>query len=89
MTIQIEDKIFKSQDITQLYPAVIVKTGYKDETTQMSLEWLDIESKGKVEVDGYGIFIHLGKDEKYSFIYKNRVLLDEAIGKLAQQIKRD
>ncbi len=88
MIITIEDKSFQSSDITQLYPAALVKTGYKDETTQVSLEWLEVESKGKVELQGYGIFIHVGKDEKFSFLYKNRELLDEAIAKLAKQLQK-
>ena len=87
MIITIEDKHFDRSKITQLYPAALVKTGYNDETTPMSLEWLDIESKGKVEVDGFGIFIHLGEEEKYSFIYDSREKLDEAIGKLAVQLQ--
>jgi len=32
----IEDNEFNLKDIKQLYPAVLVKTGYKDETTEMS-----------------------------------------------------
>ena len=84
--ITIEEKIFDLKDIKQLYPAVLVKTGYKDETTEMSLEWIDVESKGRVEVAVYGIFIVISDEEKYSFIYKNRVELDDAIAKLASQI---
>jgi len=87
MIITIEDKQFETADITQLYPAVLVKTGYEDETTQMSLEWLDVEAKGKVEVDGFGIFIHLKNEEKLSFLYDSREALDEAIGKLARQLQ--
>ena len=87
MIITIEDKHFDRSKITQLYPAALVKTGYNDETTPMSLEWLDIESKGKVEVDGFGIFVHLGEEEKYSFIYESGEKLDEAIGKLAKQLQ--
>ncbi len=82
----IEDKEFNLKDIKQLYPAVLVKTGYKDETTEMSLEWLDVESKGRVEVAGYGLFILISKDEKYSFIYKSRDELDIAIRLVAKQL---
>ena len=86
--ITIEEKIFNLNEIKQLYPAVLVKTGYKDETTEMSLEWIDVESKGRVEVAGYGIFIVISDEEKYSFIYKDREELDVAIGKLAEQIQQ-
>ena len=86
--ITIEEKIFDLKDIKQLYPAVLVKTGYKDETTEMSLEWIDLESKGRVEVAGYGIFIVVSDEKKHSFIYENRFELDKAISKLSVQIEQ-
>jgi len=82
----IENKEFNLKDIKQLYPAVLVKTGYKDETTQMSLEWIDTEAKGRVEIAGYGLFISIDDNEKHSFIYKTRAELDEVIGSISQQI---
>ena len=87
-TITIEEKTFDLKDVKNLYPAVLVKTGYNEtETTEMSLAWIDIESKGRVEVTGYGIFVVISDEEKHSFIYKNRDELDIAIGKLATQLK--
>jgi len=56
MIITIEDKQFDTKEITQLYPAAVVKTGQGDETTQVSLEWIEVEAKGKVELVGYGLF---------------------------------
>jgi len=83
----IENKEFNLKDIKQLYPAVLVKTGYKDETTEMSLEWIDTEAKGRVEIAGYGLFISIDDDnEKHSFIYKTREELDNAIGLISQQV---
>ena len=87
MIITIKEKQFDTAKITQLYPAAIIKTGHGDETTQVSLEWLEVEAKGKVELEGFGIFIHLGDDEKHSFIYESREALDEAIGELAAQLQ--
>ena len=87
MIITIEEKQFDTARITQLYPAAIVRTGHEDETTQMSLEWLEVEAKGKVEVEGFGIFVHLGEEERHSFVYESREALDEAIGKLAVQLQ--
>ena len=72
MIITIKEKQFDTSKITQLYPAAVVKTGFEDETTQVSLEWLDVESKGKVEVVGFGIFIHLGDEEKYTFMFDTK-----------------
>lgn len=87
-TITIEEKSFELKNVKNLYPAVLVKTGYNEtETTEMSLEWLDIESKGRVEVTGYGIFVVISDEEKHSFVYESRDELDVAIGKLASQLK--
>jgi len=88
MIITIEDKQFDSKEMTQLYPAVVIKTGYEDETTQVSLEWIDVEAKGKVEIVGYGVFVNLGEEEKYSFIFDTREEMDAAIGKIAAQLQK-
>ncbi len=88
MKLKIETHIFDSKDITQLYPAVVVKTGYGEETTQMSLEWLDKESKGRVEVVGYGIFVHLGEKEKYQFVFESREEMDTLVANIATQLKK-
>jgi len=82
----IEDKTFNLKDIKQLYPAVLVLTGDGDETTEMSLKWIDSESKGRVEIVGYGLFIVVSDEEKYSFIYDSREKLDDSIGVVAKQI---
>jgi len=88
MIITIGENEFDTSKITQLYPAAVIKTGYEDETTQASLEWLDTESKGKVEVVGYGIFVHLGEEEKHSFIFSTREEMDAAVGRIASQLKQ-
>jgi len=82
----IEDKTFNLKDIKQLYPAVLVKTGYGEETTEMSLEWIDSESKGRVEITGYGVFVVISDTEKYSFVYNQREKMDEVIARIAKQI---
>jgi len=87
MIITIQEKQFDTAKITQLYPAAVVKTGYEDETTQVSLEWLDVEAKGKVELVGYGIFIHLGEEEKHTFMFDTKEEMDEEIGYIALQLK--
>lgn len=87
MIITIENKQFKTSDITQLYPAAIVKTGYEEETTQVSLEWLEVEAKDKVEIVGFGIFVHLCEEEKYTFVFKTKEEMDEAVGRIAAQLK--
>ena len=87
MIITIQNKQFDSAKITQLYPAAVIKTGFEDETTQVSLEWLDVEAKGKVEVVGFGIFLHLGEEEKHTFMFDSKEEMDEEIGQIASQLK--
>ena len=88
MIITIEDKQFDTKNITQLYPACVVKTGMEDETTQVSLEWIEVEAKGKVEIVGYGIFVNLGEEVKHTFMFDTKEKMDQAIGKIAEQLKR-
>ena len=87
MIITIQNKQFDTARITQLYPAAVVKTGYEDETTQVSLEWLGVEGKGKVEVVGFGTFLYLGEDEKHTFMFDTKEEMDEEIGYIASQLK--
>ncbi len=89
MIITIKEKQFDTAKITQLYPAAVVKTGYEDETTQVSLEWLDVEAKDKVELVGFGIFIHLSEDEKHTFMFDTKEEMDEEIGYIASQFKKE
>jgi len=88
MIITIEDKQFDTKEITQLYPAAVVKTGHEDETTQVSLEWIEVEAKGKVEIVGYGLFVHLGEEERHSFMFDTREEMDAAAGRVASQLKK-
>ena len=46
MVLNIQDREFDTKNIKRLYPAGLVKTGYRDETTEVSLEWLDVEAIG-------------------------------------------
>ena len=88
MIITIEDKQFDTKEITQLYPAVIIKTGYEDETTQVSLEWIEVEGKDKVEVVGYGLFVILKDEEKHAFTFDTKAQMDEAAGRIAAQFQK-
>lgn len=87
MPITIESQEVELANIKQLYPAAIVKTGYQDETTQVSIEWLDVESKGQVELVEFAIFLELKDGSKFSFSYLTREELFIAIGKIQQQIQ--
>jgi hypothetical protein len=88
MILTIENRQFDTKEITQLYPAAIVKTGFEEETTQVSLEWLEVEAKGKVEVVGYGVFVNLGEEQKFEFVFKTKAEMDSLIGKIATQLKK-
>jgi len=89
MIIKIENRDITLSNIKQLYPAAIVKTGYEDETTQVSLEWLEIEAKDKVEVVGFKIFVELKDKDKFSFFYNTKEELFESIAKISNQINQD
>lgn len=88
MIIKIENRDINLSNIKQLYPAGIVKTGYEDETTQVSLEWLEIEAKGKVEVVGFKIFVELKNSEKFSFFYDTKEQLFNSIANISKQINK-
>ena len=88
MILTIQDEKFDAQEITQLYPAAVVKTGNGDETTQVSLAWIDKEAKGKVEIVGYGVFVHLGEEDKRTFIFDTREEMDKVVGLVSEQIRK-
>ena len=87
MIVTIENQEFNTDDITQLYPAAMIKTGYNDEVTQISLEWVDMqEGNSDVEVVNYAIFIHKRDRSVASFPYHDRTALQKAMDALAAQM---
>ncbi len=88
MKIVFEETVFDMDEVTRLYPAAIVKTGHEDETTHISLEWLDDQDPKKVEVVNYAIFFHLGDKSVHPFFYPDREALEAAIEKLAASLPR-
>ena len=88
MIVTIEQQEFDTDDITQLYPAAMIKTGYNDEVTQISLEWVDMqEGNSDVTVVNYSIFIHKKDRSVASFPYHDRIALQEAMNALAEQME--
>jgi hypothetical protein len=84
--IKIEDHEFKKSDIQRLYPAAMIKTGYDDELTPISLEWIESQKDNSdVIVVKYAIFIHSFNGSITPFFYKDREELDLALDKLAEQ----
>jgi len=83
---EFENQKFDTDDIKQLYPAAMIPTGYKDELTQISLEWYDTEAGGKVEAVKYGIFFHLSDKSVTSFFYRDRQELEIALEKLSNTL---
>ena len=39
------------------------------------------------EVVGFGIFVNLGEEEKYSFMFDTKEEMDEAAGRIAAQLQ--
>jgi len=85
--ITLENHTFDLGKVKRLYPAVLVKTGYDEELTEMSLEWIDTVAKEGVEISHYGIFIIMNDTkQKHTFFYNTREDLDNAMADLAQQL---
>ena len=88
MIFTIEGESFDTSDITQLYPAAMIKTGYNEEVTQISLEWVDMQENNKdVTVVNYAIFIHLRDRSVASFPYHDRQALQKGLDALAKQME--
>ncbi len=88
MTITIDDEQYDAQEISQLYTAAVIKTGDGEETTQVSMAWVEKEGKGKVEIVGYGLFVHFGDEDKESFIYDTKEEMDAVAARISEQIKK-
>ena len=88
MIVEIADQKFDTDDITQLYPAAMIKTGYNDEVTQISLEWVDMQAgNSDVKVVNYAIFIHKRDRSVASFPFHDRKTLQVAMDALAAQMQ--
>ncbi len=87
MLITIENIEFDPKDIMQLYPAAVIRTGDGDETTQVSMQWIENEGKGKVDLVGYAIYVHLGEDDVHEFMYDTKEEMDTVSAQIAEQIK--
>jgi hypothetical protein len=83
---EIENKKFNLDNIKQFYVASIVKTGYKDETTEVSLDWYESEGKGRVELVGFGIIIITKDKNRHQFLFKTKDELDRQMSLIAREI---
>lgn len=86
MIITIGETQFDTVEIIKLYPVAIVGTGEDDETTHISLEWLETEGMGKVSVIGYAIVVQMQDGSKKEFFYPTREEFDESISKVKLQL---
>jgi hypothetical protein len=85
--IEIEGKKFKLEEITRLYPSAMIKTGYEDELTPISLEWVESQKDNpEVVVVKYAIFVHTKDKSILSFDYATREDLQIALDLLSKQI---
>ena len=87
MTIKINNEEFNIRDITQLYPAVVVKMA--DGTTrEVSVKWAENAGKDKAEIVGFGIFLHMENEGKHTFMFDTKEEMQEISEQLASQIKQ-
>jgi hypothetical protein len=85
--IEIEGKSFKLEDIAQLYPSAMIKTGFEDELTPISLEWVESQKDNpEVVVVKYEIFVHTKDKSVVSFDYESREKLQIALDLLSNQL---
>ncbi|MBN2721805.1 MAG: phosphomannomutase [Campylobacterales bacterium] len=85
MILTIADTQLDTSLITKLYPVAIVGTGEENETTHISLEWLETEGVGKVMVAGYAIVVNLQDGVKKEFFYHTKDELTKEIISIQEQ----
>lgn len=85
MILTIADTQLDTTQITKLYPVAIVGTGEENETTHISIEWLETEGVGKVVVFGYAIVVNLQDGTKKDFFYKTKEELTQEIISIQEQ----
>ncbi|MDD5406231.1 MAG: phosphomannomutase [Sulfurovaceae bacterium] len=85
MILTIADTRLDTTHITNLYPVAIVETGEENETTHISLEWLETEGIGKVVVAGYAIVVSLQDGTKKDFFYHTKEELNKEIVSIQNQ----
>jgi len=83
----IKNETIDLNNVSQLYPAAIIK--YADGTvTPISLEWFDDMANQDVNLLHYAICIHYKEDLKPPsfFTYESREKLEEGIADIAKQL---
>jgi hypothetical protein len=89
MTITIKDEIINREQIIKLYPVAIIETGEENETTHISIEWIDTEGVGKVIVVGYAIVINFDNSSTKEFFYPTRDEFNNAIIDIQKQLSKN
>jgi len=87
VTLTIQNETIDLDNVSQLYPAAIIK--YADGTvTPISLEWFDNMANQDVNLLHYTICIHYKEEAKPPsfFTYENRQKLEEGIADIAKQL---
>ncbi|WP_456452387.1 hypothetical protein [Hydrogenimonas sp.] len=87
MKITIQNNTIPLEEVSQLYPAAIIK--YADGTvTPISLEWYDGLANDDVTLLHYAICVHYKEKERKPsvFAYETREALDEGVAALAEQL---
>jgi len=87
MIIKIQNEDIDSTKILKLYPVAIVETGVENETTHISIEWVDTEGLGKVAIVGYAVVLNFENDKR-EFFYSTRGEFNAAIVDIQNQFNR-
>ena len=87
MTFTIQNETVDLDNVSQLYPAVIIK--YADGTvTPISLEWFETNANQNVNLLHYAICIHFKEESRPPLFltYENRQKLEEGIADIVKQL---
>lgn len=86
MEITIQNETINQESIVKIYPVAIIETGEENETTHISIEWLDNEGLGKVVLVGYAIVVNLKDTDRKEYFFATRDEFDIAMFDLKQQL---
>ncbi len=88
MKFRIRDKEFESEEIAQIYPAAMIKSGEGEEVTPISIEWVEqYKDHPEVVVKHYALIVHLKDKSTYNFEFSTKGELFGFMEELANTIE--
>ncbi len=89
MKLKIRDIEVDTEDLAQLYPAAMIKSGEGEEVTPISIEWVEqYKDHPEVNVVNYALIIHLKDKTTHNFEFSTKSELFEYMEKLAEELEK-